>query len=39
MKQNSLKAGDYLNADVEMAKLLEIYARLIESESSTPQIL
>jgi hypothetical protein len=39
MKQNSLKASDYLNADVEMAKLLEIYARLIESEPSTPQIL
>lgn len=35
MKQNALKASEHLNADVEMAKLLEIYAHLIESGSST----
>ena len=30
MKHNALTASDHLNADVEMAKLLEIYGQLTE---------
>ena len=39
MKQNALKASDRLNADVEMDKLLKIYAQLLETRSSTQQAL
>jgi hypothetical protein len=39
MKQNALKASDRLNADVEMDKLLKIYAQLLETRSSIQKAL
>lgn len=39
MKQNALKASDRLNANVEMDKLLKIYAQLLETRSLTQRAL